>query len=128
MEDDGHAAAALPESELLVVAAAIFTFLRSVTSDRPPGLDPPKEMMKKELRIGSSLFDAMVPCGKKLARMDDEQLIRATSQVKNQDEVCGMVEGLLTLIGATVPPPEGHLVPESTFPLPEGQTCGGAGL
>ena len=60
--------------------------------------------------------------------MDDEQLIRAISQVKNQDEVCGMVEGHLTLIGATVPPLEGHLVPESTLPLHGCQTCGDAGL
>ena len=106
MEDDGHAAAVVSEEELIVVAAAIFTFLQLVTSNRPPGLDPPQEMMKKELRIGnaigSSLFEAMVPCGTELARMDDEQLIRAISQVKNQAEVRGMVEGLLSLIGATV--------------------------
>ena len=65
-----------------------------------------------------SLFEAMVPCGTELARMDDKQLIRAIFKVKNRDEACGMVEGLLTLIGATVPPPEGHLVPESTLPPP----------
>ena len=54
-------------------------------------------MMKKELHIGgSSLFEAMVPCGTVLARMDDEQLIRAISKVKKQAEVRGVVEGLLT--------------------------------
>ena len=89
MEKDGQVAMIISEPELFVVAAALFTCLQSVTSNRPPGLDPAQEMMKKELRIGVSLFEAMVTCGTKLARPDDDQLIRAMSQVKNHDEVCG---------------------------------------